>query len=33
MWVKPGLTGLAQINGGYDMKPEEKIVYDTQYLT
>ena len=26
--VKPGLTGLAQVNGGYDLKPEEKIIYD-----
>lgn len=32
MRVKPGLTGLAQINGGYDLKPEEKIVYDVQYI-
>lgn len=30
--VKPGLTGLAQINGGYDLKPEEKIVYDIEYI-
>ena len=30
--VKPGLTGLAQVNGGYDLKPEEKIVYDIQYI-
>lgn len=30
--VKPGLTGLAQINGGYDLKPEEKIVYDVEYI-
>lgn len=32
MQVRPGLTGLAQINGGYDLKPEEKIVYDMQYI-
>lgn len=32
MLVKPGLTGLAQVNGGYDLKPEEKIVYDLQYI-
>lgn len=32
MVVKPGLTGLAQINGGYDLKPEEKIVYDLKYI-
>lgn len=30
--VKPGLTGLAQINGGYDLRPEEKIVYDVEYI-
>lgn len=30
--VKPGLTGLAQVNGGYDLKPEEKIVYDIDYI-
>ena len=32
MKVKPGLTGLAQVNGGYHLKPEEKIVYDIQYI-
>ncbi len=30
--VKPGLTGHAQINGGYDLKPEEKILYDVEYI-
>ncbi len=30
--VKPGLTGWAQINGGYHLKPEEKIVYDVEYI-
>ncbi len=30
--VKPGLTGLAQISGGYDLKPEEKILYDMAYI-
>lgn len=30
--VKPGLTGYAQINGGYDLRPEEKIVYDMKYI-
>ena len=30
--VKPGLTGWAQVNGGYDLKPEEKIVYDMEYI-
>ena len=32
MLVKPGLTGLAQINGGYELKPEEKIIYDMEYI-
>ena len=32
MKVKPGLTGLAQVNGGYDLKPEEKIIYDVEYI-
>jgi lipopolysaccharide/colanic/teichoic acid biosynthesis glycosyltransferase len=30
--VRPGLTGLAQVNGGYDLTPEEKIVYDMRYI-
>lgn len=30
--VRPGLTGWAQVNGGYDLLPEEKIVYDMQYI-
>lgn len=30
--IKPGMTGLAQINGGYDLKPEEKIIYDVEYM-
>lgn len=30
--AKPGLTGLAQVNGGYDLLPEEKILYDMQYI-
>lgn len=30
--VTPGLTGLAQINGGYDLMPEEKILYDMEYI-
>lgn len=32
MAVRPGLTGWAQVNGGYDLKPEEKIIYDMQYI-
>lgn len=30
--VTPGLTGLAQVNGGYELLPEEKIVYDMEYI-
>lgn len=30
--VVPGLTGWAQVNGGYDLPPEEKIVYDMEYI-
>jgi len=30
--VRPGLTGLAQVNGGYELAPEEKIVYDMEYI-
>lgn len=30
--VQPGLTGLAQVNGGYDLEPEEKIVFDMRYI-
>lgn len=32
MLVPPGLTGLAQVSGGYDLLPEEKIVYDLEYI-
>ena len=30
--VKPGLTGLAQVSGGYNLRPEEKVVYDLEYI-
>lgn len=30
--VKPGLSGLAQINGGYDLTPEQKILFDLEYI-
>ena len=30
--VKAGLTGYAQVNGGYELAPEEKIVYDMEYI-
>lgn len=31
-FVKPGLTGLAQINGATGHDPERKLRYDTQYI-
>ena len=30
--VKPGLTGLAQVNGGYEMTPKEKLHWDLKYI-
>ncbi len=30
--IKPGLTGLAQVSGGYDLRPEEKLAYDLEYI-
>ncbi len=30
--VLPGITGLAQVSGGYDLGPAEKIVYDIEYI-
>ncbi|AZU60475.1 sugar transferase [Neobacillus mesonae] len=30
--VKPGITGLAQVNGGYEMTPREKLQYDLEYI-
>lgn len=32
MAVTPGLTGHAQVNGGYSLLPEEKVVYDMEYI-
>lgn len=32
LMVMPGLTGYAQINGGYYLRPEEKILYDVEYI-
>lgn len=31
--VKPGLTGLAQVNGGYEITPEEKYKWDMKYIS
>lgn len=30
--VRPGLSGLAQVSGGYDLLPAEKIVFDFEYM-
>jgi len=30
--MKPGLTGLAQVKGSYDLPPEQKVQYDLQYM-
>ncbi|MFP7221458.1 sugar transferase [Priestia filamentosa] len=30
--VKPGLTGWAQINGGYEITPKEKLLLDQYYI-
>lgn len=30
--VKPGLTGLAQVNGGYDIDYKEKLKFDMEYI-
>lgn len=30
--IKPGLTGIAQIKGAYDLEPENKLKYDLEYI-
>ena len=30
--VTPGISGLAQVSGGYDLAPQEKILYDLEYI-
>ena len=30
--VKPGITGLAQVMGGYELLPKEKAIYDIEYI-
>lgn len=30
--VRPGLSGLAQVSGGYDLLPAEKVVFDLEYI-
>ena len=32
MLVKPGLTGLAQVEGGYELTPDEKAKMDEEYI-
>lgn len=32
LMVTPGLTGWAQINGGYELHPKEKLEYDMEYI-
>lgn len=32
MHVMPGISGLAQVNGGYDLLPAEKVIYDLDYV-
>lgn len=32
MLVIPGMTGWAQVNGGYEIEPEKKIVLDVYYI-
>ena len=30
--VRPGISGLAQVTGGYDLLPSEKVQFDLQYI-
>lgn len=30
--MKPGLSGWAQVNGGYDLTPEQKLTFDLHYI-
>lgn len=30
--VKPGLSDLAQVRGGYDLLPKEKVALDLEYI-
>ena len=31
--VRPGITGWAQVNGGYDISPAEKLEFDNTYIS
>ena len=30
--VRPGISGLAQVTGGYDLLPKEKVIFDFRYI-
>ncbi len=30
--VRPGISGLAQVTGGYDLLPKEKVLFDLRYI-
>ena len=30
--VRPGITGVAQVNGGYDLLPKDKVRLDLDYI-
>ena len=30
--MRPGLSGLAQVTGGYDLLPKEKVLLDLEYI-
>jgi lipopolysaccharide/colanic/teichoic acid biosynthesis glycosyltransferase len=30
--IRPGITGWAQVNGGYELSPKEKMTYDLYYV-
>lgn len=30
--IKPGITGWAQVNGGYEISPKDKLRYDMYYI-
>ncbi len=32
LMVRPGISGLAQVNGGYRLLPEQKILFDLEYI-
>lgn len=31
--VRPGVSGLAQVEGGYDLLPKEKVLFDLDYIS